>query len=127
MDRDSAAPNLAAAPDYRRVETALTRLGAGNDSFRFFTRTDESYRATYELLQQGKLPEAETILARLLNSMSGAKEEGAIRKQEIDGAKLPPFEDVKKYMGPGGLYAQSEDDGWLVVGCLLRKEAPPAK
>jgi hypothetical protein len=107
--------------DYNRVEAALKRLGAGNDSFRYFMRTEESYRATYELIQQNKLPEAETLLARLINAMVEPSEEGVVRKAAIDGSKLPKFEDIMKYLGPGGAYAQSEDNGWWVVGCLLKK------
>jgi len=114
--------DLAGAADYKRVRTELTNLGSKNDSFLFFSRTDESYRATYELLQKGKLPEAETMLARLLNAILGPKEEGAIRQQEIDGSKLPNFELVKKYLGPGGLFVQTEDNGWWLVGCLLKKQ-----
>jgi len=108
--------------DFRRVRQALTQLGSKNDSFQFFSRTDESYRATYELVKQNKLPQAETMLARLLNAMLGPKEDGAVRKQEIDGSKLPDFEQVKKYLGPGGLYAQTEENGWWLVGCLLKKQ-----
>jgi hypothetical protein len=115
-------PSLATEADYMRVKAALAPLGAKHDSFHFFSRTDESYRATYELLKQGKLPEAETMLARMLNAMMGPKEEGVIRKQQIDGSKLPEFDLVKKYLGPGGLYVQSEDNGWWAVGCLLKKQ-----
>jgi hypothetical protein len=112
---------LAQADDYRRVRQELNVLGSNLNSFLFFSRTDESYRATYELLKDNKLPQAETMLARLLNALLGPKEEGVIRQQEIDGTKLPQFNDVKKYLGPGGLYTQSEDDGWWLVGCLLKK------
>jgi hypothetical protein len=114
--------DLAGTADYRRVRTELTNLGSKNDSFLFFSRTDESYRATYELLQQGKLPEAETMLARLLNTVLGPKEDGVVRQQEFDGSKLPNFELVKKYLGPGGLFVQTEDNGWWLVGCLLKKQ-----
>jgi hypothetical protein len=113
--------NLASMEDYQRVEKALVALGSKQDSFNFFSRTDESYRATYELLKQGKLPEAETMLARLLNALMGPQEEGAVRKPEINGGKLPDFDQVKKYLGPGGLYIQTQDAGWWVVGCLLKK------
>jgi hypothetical protein len=111
---------LAQADDYQRVRAELNVLGSNLNSFLFFSRTDESYRATYELMKDNKLPQAETMLARLLNGLFG-KEEGVIRQQEIDGSKLPDFEQVKKYLGPGGLYTQSEDAGWWVVGCLLKK------
>ena len=33
---------------------------------------------------------------------------------------------MKKYLGPTGAYVQSEDDGWYVVGCLLKKDAAGA-
>ena len=115
--------NVGQADDFQRVHKALQDLGAKKDSVRFFSRTDESYRATYELLRQGKLPEAETVLARLLNALMGPREEGALRQQEIDGSKLPEFDLVKKYLGPGGLYAHTEEDGWWIVGCLLTKKA----
>jgi hypothetical protein len=119
-DKNKPLDNLA---DYQRVETALVRLGAGQDSVRGFTRTDESYRGTYDLLRQGKLPEGETILARFLNNALGSGKKDEVRKQQIDGSKLPPFEQVQKYLGPAGSYVHTEDDGWILVGCLLKKEA----
>jgi len=113
---------LTQANDYQRVRAELVKQGSKLDSFLFFSRTDESYRATYELLKQNRLPEAETILARLLNSLFGPKEDGVVRQQEIDGTKLPNFVEIQKYLGPGGLYIQSEDEGWWLVGGLLKKQ-----
>ena len=123
MTKAVASKPLAELDDYTRVETALTRLGASQDSLRAFTRTDESYRGTYDLLRQGKLPEGETILARILNNVLGSGKKDEIRKQQIDGSKLPPFEEVQKYLGPAGSYVHTEEDGWILVGCLLKKEA----
>ncbi len=107
--------------DYQLVTKALDRLKGDTNSFRFFSRTDEAYRATYELLRQGKLPEAETMFARMLNAVMSPEEEGEVRKQQIDGSKLPEFESVQKYLGPAGFFIKSEDDGWLVTGCLLKR------
>jgi hypothetical protein len=122
IERQGTHKGLAAEADFVRVTTELKRLGSNLDSFRFFTRTDEAYRGTYELVKQNKLPQSETLLARVLNGlMSQPKEAGAMRKQAIDGSKLPPYEAVIKYFGPGGFYVQSERDGWFVVGCLLKK------
>lgn len=109
--------------DYLRISDALARLGATKDSFRLFTRTDASYRGTYELLKQGKLPQADTLFAKLLNGMLGSGEKGEIRKQELDGSKLPEFKHVQKYLGPAGSYVHSEEEGWFIVGVLLKKEA----
>jgi hypothetical protein len=107
------------------VQQALVRLGAGQDSLRAFTRTDESYRGTYELLRQGKLPQGETILSRILNNVLGSGKRDEVRKQEIEGSKMPAFEAVQKYLGPAGSYLHTEGDGWILVGCLLKKEAKP--
>ena len=125
IGKGGVAPPMIKSNDYLRISEALTRLGATKDSFRFFTKTDESYRGTYELLKQGKLPQAETLFAKLLNGMLGTGEKGEVRKQEIDGSKLPEFTSVQKYLGPAGSYVHSEEDGWFIVGVLLKRSAKP--
>jgi hypothetical protein len=113
--------SLGTMTDYQRVQSALKFRGMGTDSIHYFNRTDETFRGTYEYIKQGKLPEAETVLARILNGML-AEDEDVLRKPEIDGSKLPDFELVKKYLGPGGVFVRSEDEGWYMVGTLLKKE-----
>jgi hypothetical protein len=115
-------PALGQENDYQRVRPVLTALGSSHDSFRFFTRTEQSYRANYDLFKQGKMPVAQTLLAGVLNELLGSGNSTTPRKPEFDGSKLPEFDSIKKYLGPGGLFAQSEDDGWWLVGCLLRKQ-----
>ena len=83
--------SLGKEPDYLAVNEVLTKIGAGRSSFRFFARTDNAYHPTYELLRQGKMPEAETIFGALLNRWFAPDEEGVIREQQIDGKKLPDF------------------------------------
>ena len=122
IERKGTHKGLAAEPDFVRVKAELDTLGSKLDSFRFFARTHESYRGTYELVKQNKLPQSETLLARVLNNLVGeTKEKGALRKQAIDGSKLPDFAKVEQYFGPGGFYVQTEADGWFVCGCLLKK------
>jgi hypothetical protein len=123
LDDRADGETLAAAADYEVVNGALAKLAAGEDSFRFFSRTDEEYRTTYELIRQGKMPEAETMLGRLLNQVLGTGEEGVLRKQQIDGKNLPEYQMVRRYLGPAGMYVRSLEDGWLLVGCLLNKDA----
>jgi hypothetical protein len=123
LKKKAPAEQLAGADDLKEVRATLTKLGSDKDSFRFFTRTDEAYRPTYELLQKGLMPQAETMLGRLLNSAFAPQKKGEVRKQEIDGRKLPPFAKVADYFGPAGAFVQSEDEGWLVKGCLLKKVA----
>jgi hypothetical protein len=105
------------------VNARLVDLGQGNDSFRYFAKTEESYRATYEMLKQNKLPQAETMFARLLNAMLDSSPDDGKRENVIDGTKLPAYDAIVKYLGPTGLFAQSEENGWWVVGTLQSREA----
>jgi len=118
------------AGDFREVEGVLTSLLPGPRSAKFFVRTDEAYRPIYELLRQGKMPEAETLLGRLLNRMLSPAEgddEHLLREQKIDGRQLPEFEMVRRYFGPMGTAVRSEDDGWFIVGAALSKTLPQAR
>lgn len=115
------AAQLKTAPDLDRVRNALAKLGSGDDSFRFFTRSDEACHPTFELIKKGLMPQAETILGRSLNQAFAPKK-GELRKQEIDGKKLPEWAKIANYFGPAGTYVQSEADGWLIKGCLLQHE-----
>lgn len=124
LERPLATNLLADAADYQLVADALEKLGAGPLSFRFFARTDETYRATYELLRQGKMPESKTLLGKVLNRMFGPDEKGILREQQIDGSKMPEFDAVRRYLGPSGMYVQSEENGWYMSGCLLNKQQP---
>jgi len=120
-EKDKAA-QLTNAADLARVRKALVKLGSKEDSFRFFTRTDEACHPTFELLKKGLMPKAETILGRSLNQVFAPTKKGELRKQEIDGKKLPEWAKIAGYFGPAGTYVQSEDEGWLIKGCLLKHE-----
>ena len=89
---------------------------------RAFSRTDEEYRPTYELIRQNKMPESETMLARLLNVLFGEGQEGPGPPQKIDGSQLPDYQVVRRYLGPAGLQATSEPNGWYLKGFTLSKE-----
>jgi hypothetical protein len=121
---------LAQAGDYQDVDAALTRLVPGPVAARCFRRSEEAYRPTYELLRQGKMPEAETLLGRLLNRLLTPpedEEEGILRKQKIDGRQLPNYETVRHYFSPAGLAVRSLDDGWFIAGATLSKQQPQAQ
>lgn len=110
---------LAAGPDYAAVAASLKSLGAGHDSFRFFVRTVDAYRPTYELLRQGRMPESETLAGQLLNKLLGGQEGDGKRRQQLDGSKMPRYDAVARYLAPAGLYVRTLDSGWLISGCLL--------
>jgi hypothetical protein len=103
------------------VYNALMDLGAGNDSFNLFVRTDEAIRVTYEMMKQGRMPESESAFGKLLNRIFEPEEEGVVRKQQIEGDELPDFGVARRYLGPGGFYVRTTEQGWDIAGCLLHK------
>ena len=106
--------------DFKVVGAAMDKLGAGAGCLRSFSRTDAEYRAAYEMIKQGKMPESESLFARLLNSLFGPKKRGVVREVKIDGKELPDFQVVRRYLGPAGMFAVSEEDGWFAVGFMLK-------
>ncbi len=115
-------PNsLAASDDYRQIAGQAKALGIGPVWLRGFSRTDEDFRPTYELIRTGQMPQSESILGKLLNSLWGEGKDGAIRKQRIDGSTLPEFDAVRRYLGPAGTFVSSENDGWMSIGFMLAK------
>ena len=113
---------LGASVDFQYVNETLNKMGAGKDSLRFFSRTDEEYRSAYEMIRMGKMPESESLLGRVLNRMLGPQEKNVIRKPEIDGRKMPDFQVVRRYLGPAGVFMTPEADGWSVTGIMVSKE-----
>jgi hypothetical protein len=113
---------LSDAADHQLIHEALVELGAGNNSFSFFVRTDESIRVTYEMMKQGRMPESKSALGKLLNRIFEPEEEGVTREQQIDGSQLPDFNVVRRYLGPGGFFVQTTEHGWDITGCLLSME-----
>jgi hypothetical protein len=120
--------SLGKSIDYQLVTKELDQLHAGKpQSFRIFTRTDESYRTNYELLRQGKLPQSKSMLAQLLDGLLSDVPEDEnvpveLRKQSIDGSKLPDFEFVRRYLGPAGTVVETLGDGWMLTGVTLSKQ-----
>jgi hypothetical protein len=121
---------LAEMDDYEQIRNSLSKLvDEKNISFRHFGRIDRSLETNYEMLRQGKMVGSNTVLARTLNRIftSGEeiKPEGAEpRVQKLDGSKLPEdyLKCVAPYLGPMGWVFETDDEGWRVTGCLLKKK-----
>lgn len=121
LDKNRRLEPLSKSIDFKMVEDAMQRLGADQSCVRSFSRTDEAYRPTYEMVRQNKMPESEAMLGRLLNGLLGPKKRGAVRKQKVDGSELPEFQVVRRYLGPGGLFGKTEKGGWFFTGFMLKK------
>jgi hypothetical protein len=115
---------LADSAEYLRVKSEIAALAQPEQFGQSFTRTDEAYRGAYELLRTGKMPESESMMGKMLNSLLGEGKEGVLRSQRIDGSKLPDYDMVRRYLGPAGLTMTSEPTGWLLTGFTLIKEVP---
>jgi hypothetical protein len=109
--------------DFRLVQEEIEKFQPKKKCFRFFSRTDEEYRPTYELIRRNKMPESESMLARLLNVLFGEKKKGVARTQQIDGSQLPDYDVVRRYLGPAGMQITSEPEGWFLKGFTLSKDA----
>ena len=114
---------LAGSIDYQTVNATLSKLGASNCSVQSFSRTDEEFRGTYELLKQGKMPESKTLVGRILNGiLDEDTDDEELREQQLDAQQLPEYQMVRRYLGPAGMFAVSHEDGWSITGCFLSKE-----
>ncbi len=66
--------NLNQSADFRLIAQQATGLESGPISIRAFSRTDLAFRATYELIRTGQMPQSETLLAKFLNSAMGDRQ-----------------------------------------------------
>ena len=115
-------PPLADSADFQMVNQRLALLGAAKTCVRGFIRRDEASRGNYELLKAGKMPQSKTVLGQVLNTLLTSEHApGAAREPELDGASLPSYDVISRYLGPAGSYLTSEKDGILFVGCALKK------
>ena len=112
---------LTANQAFQNVAAALDGLGGKTASFRFFTQPELAWRANYELFQQGKMPQAKTLLGRSLNRLFETEGVAQTRDQELDGSKLPPFAFTRPYLSAGGFFVRTQPDGWLHTGVLLKR------
>jgi len=118
---------LASDADYQLVHSEIENMTPSERCAQAFSRTDEAYRPTYELIRQNKMPESDSMFARLLNAVFGEGKKGSTRQQKIDGSQLPEYPMVRQYLGPAGFQATTEKDGWFLKGFTLSKKAEEEK
>jgi hypothetical protein len=115
--------SLAHRADYQRVMSHVEKLSGGKSCFRVFTRTDEALRPNYELMKAGRMGESQMLMGSMLNRLLGNGPEGEPRQQQVDGSKMPEFQVLRRYLGPGGGYLVTEDAGWYAVGFFLPRNS----
>lgn len=107
------------AADFQLVNDTIEALQPKEKCVRVFSRTDEEYHATYEMIRENKMPESESMLARVLNQLFGEGKKH--RQQKLDGSQLPEYDTVRHYLAPAGLQATAEPDGWFIKGFTVSK------
>lgn len=118
------AQQLAHATDYVAVTAELKKflppaqpqlVGLG------FARLDELVRDDYESFRAGKLEYAQTGIGRIISLSLSEEDKAKLREKKIDGSKLPPFEQIKKYLAPLGLLVRTTPTGWSITGLTYEK------
>ncbi len=114
---------LVTEPDYRRVSTALAaHFGEQDSSAWQVVRTSLAYRVQYELFREGKLMESQSMLASILDRLLQNQDEMRSKAQTLKGNKLPPFEQVAKFLQPMGLVVRTTDSGWSFGAVMLSEQ-----
>ena len=112
--------------EYKAVDKIFANMGLTDKPhfFQFFARTHETLRPTYEMIRLDRMAQSQALFAKLLNEVLSPKdEEGAgLRRQIIDGSKLPEFEKVEHYFGSVGIYGASEENGYFIKGFSLERK-----
>ena len=97
--------------DRRDKQFRLTVAG-----LRFFSRPDVNFQTVYEMARRKELSETRALYAQALRLVVG--------DSSVDASKLPEFEHIRRYLGPAGIFATNQADGWLYVGFALKKTGP---
>jgi hypothetical protein len=121
----AARERIATCDVFQQIADTLGRVSPGECCGWSFGRMDEEWRPTYELIRQGKMPQSETMFGKMLNNLLTSevdRGEGKLRKQRIDGSKLPSFEAVRRYFGASGRSLRSDRDGWVLSGAILSQD-----
>ena len=88
------------------------------------------------MVRRGEMASSQTVLARVVNQVfkKQAEEKAAaegkelddatVRKQKLDGSKLPENYEVSiaPYFGPMGWVMETHEDGWRITGCIIKKK-----
>lgn len=111
---------LGRSVDFRMVDAAIQQSAGPQRCVQAFSRTAKEYHVNYELLRQGKMPEAETMLGKLLNNLLSQGDE-LVRSPRIPGENMPPYDSVRRALAPAGAWVTSQKDGWFLKGFTLKK------
>jgi hypothetical protein len=126
IDRASQ-PNLSnefeALPDVQACRAMQQKLLSGSDmSFSEVDLSERSFEMQYELFRQNILPQSRSMMALIAERLLKTDKS---KPQQLQGGKLPPFQQVKQFFTPAGMVVRTEKDGWGFDGFILGKRKAP--
>ena len=118
-------PTLASETDFQRIMEAVAREEGGQErAMERIVRTELTWRVKYQLIRAGKFLQSDSMLAIIISAIKESSEKAAPKKIDpnlvIDTSLLPPFENVRKFLQPGGGFMKTTDVGWSFTQFLLR-------
>ncbi len=84
-----------------------------------FYRLDRWVEVRYELLRTGKRVAPHKTFGGMINGFFGG-EPSEDEEPQLDGTKLPPFDQIRKYFGVFDAAIVTVKDGWLLRGHMRR-------
>ena len=115
----TAGPPLSEDADLKRAEASWKEDLSADASTITFYRLDRWAEVRYELLRTGQKVSSRRSLGGMLNAFLGG-EPMEDKKPEMDGSKLPPFAQIRKYFGTVEAAAVTVEQGWLLSGHVRR-------
>ena len=112
---------LAEDAEYREAETISLSLSPGPCCLRSFVRTDLQLRPLYTMIREGKLPQNEGLWVRAMNTFSRPSKPRSFAARGSTATSCPTTRSFAARLGPSGVAAGSEPDGWFIKGYLFRK------
>jgi hypothetical protein len=88
-------------------------------SFSEVDLAERSFEMQYELFRQNILPQSRSLMALILERIMKADK---AQPQQLQGGKLPPFENVKNFFTPSGTVVRTEHDGWSIDAFILGRK-----
>ena len=128
---------LGESEDYLQIKEAIDKLtNEEKVCWRQFGRMDRTLETNYEMLRRGEMAKSQTVLARVINQIFAKQaadkaaaegkemEEDLVRKQKLDGSKLPADyeKSIAPYFGPMGWVMETDKKGWRITGCVAKKK-----
>lgn len=107
-------------PDFIQATNAIADIFGKEDASAWnVIRTDRASRVQYELFRAGKLKQSQSMLASILDKLLDSDSEIEVKEQRVNGAALPAFKTIAKFLKPSAMLTRTTAHGWEFGSILL--------